>query len=131
MTENRAVELLKYIRETGNGEAPYVGCAQNIAIDMAIQALEEIQQIKEIISTFPLDCGSTVEDIREIYRQLRGYFAIGTIEELQALKEKATPKELDEHNFQDEPHHYLCPVCRSIVSCTQNYCEECGQALET
>ena len=41
MTENKAIELLEYIRETGNGEAPYVGCAQNIAIEIAINALEK------------------------------------------------------------------------------------------
>ena len=41
MTESKAIELLEYIRKTGNGEAPYVGCAQNIAIEMAINALEE------------------------------------------------------------------------------------------
>lgn len=59
------------------------------------------------------------------------YESIGTVEEFKALKEKNEPKELAEHNFQDEVHHYLCPSCRSIVSCTQNYCDECGQALET
>ena len=41
MTESKAIELLEYIRETGNGEAPYVGCAQNIAIEMAINALNK------------------------------------------------------------------------------------------
>ena len=41
MTEDKAIELLEYIRKTGNGEAPYVGCAQNIAIEMAINALEK------------------------------------------------------------------------------------------
>ena len=41
MTESEAIKLLEYIRETGNGEAPYVGCAQNIAIEMAINALEK------------------------------------------------------------------------------------------
>ena len=41
MTESKAIELLEYIRKTGNGETPYVGCAQNIAIEMAINALEE------------------------------------------------------------------------------------------
>ena len=41
MTESKAIELLEYIREIGNGEVPYVGCAQNIAIEMAINALEE------------------------------------------------------------------------------------------
>ena len=41
MTESKAIELLEYIRETGNGEAPYVGCAQNVAIEMAINALKK------------------------------------------------------------------------------------------
>lgn len=41
MIESKAVELLEYIREIGNGEAPYVGCAQNIAIEMAINALNK------------------------------------------------------------------------------------------
>lgn len=41
MTEIKAIELLEYIRETGNGETPYVGCAQNIAIEMAINALNK------------------------------------------------------------------------------------------
>ena len=41
MTEREAIKLLEYIRETGNGETPYVGCAQNIAIEMAINALEK------------------------------------------------------------------------------------------
>ena len=81
---------------------PFAYSELQSAVDEAIQALEEIKQ----------------------------YRAIGTIEEFKALKEKNTPKELAEHNFQDEVHHYLCPSCRNIVSCTQNYCEECGQALE-
>lgn len=63
--------------------------------------------------------------------EIKQYRAIGTIEEFKALKEKSEPKELEEHNFQDEVHHYLCPSCRSIVSYNQNYCDECGQALET
>ena len=41
MTEIKAIKLLEYIRETGNGEAPYVGCAQNVAIEMAINALNK------------------------------------------------------------------------------------------
>ena len=50
MTESKAIELLEYIRETGNGEAPYVGCVQNIAIEMAINALEK-QMPKKLINT--------------------------------------------------------------------------------
>ena len=52
MTESKAIELLEYIRETGNGEAPYVGCAQNIAIEMAINALEKQEKIKEAFTHY-------------------------------------------------------------------------------
>jgi hypothetical protein len=89
MTENRAIELLEYIRKTGNGEAPYVGCAQEIAIDMAIKALEEIQQ----------------------------YRAIGTIEEFKDLKEKSAPKKPIYSNFDENevgdiiPYKAVCPIC--------------------
>ena len=62
--------------------------------------------------------------------EIQQYRAIGTAEELQALKEKSEPREIAEHNFQDEPHHYLCPNCGNIVNYGQNYCEECGQHLD-
>ena len=97
----------------------------------AIGTVEELQKMKGVITDFPIDCGSPISSVEEIWSQLKKYLAIGTIEEFNALKEKNTPMELSEHNFQDEVHHYLCPSCRSIVNCNQNYCEECGQALET
>ena len=60
MTESEAIKLLEYIRKTGNGESPYVGCAQNIAIDMAINALEKQiskkLKIEQWIDT-KCDCG--------------------------------------------------------------------------
>ena len=68
MTESKAIELLEYIRKTGNGETPYVGCAQNIAIEMAINALEK-QMPKKLIfdfnssdtlSKFHCDCGNII-----------------------------------------------------------------------
>lgn len=85
MTENEAIKILKYYDEQPeflSKDAP-----ADCAFKMAIQALEEIQQIKEIISDFPLDCGSPVEDVREIYRQFKEHVKIGTIEEFKALKE--------------------------------------------
>lgn len=41
MTKEKAIEILKYIKHVGNGESEYVGCAQEIALDMAIKALEQ------------------------------------------------------------------------------------------
>ena len=68
MTESKAIELLEYIRETGNGEAPYVGCVQNIAIEMAINALEKQIPKKPIfdfnssdtLSRFHCACGKII-----------------------------------------------------------------------
>ena len=73
------------------------------------------------------ECGNA---IRGLLKEIQQYRTIGTMEEFKALKKKNEPRELAEHNFQDEVHYYLCPNCRSIVSCNQNYCEECGQALK-
>ena len=75
MTESKAIELLEYIRKTGNGESPYVGCAQNIAIEMAINALENQEKIKEVFTHFVFygnkfelfnDCVSALIEIKSI-----------------------------------------------------------------
>ncbi len=41
MTIEKAIKMLKYIKYTGNGESEYKNCAQSIALDMAIKALEQ------------------------------------------------------------------------------------------
>ena len=41
MTNEKAIEMLEYIRRTGNGESEYKNDAQAIAIDMAIKALAQ------------------------------------------------------------------------------------------
>lgn len=109
MTESRAIELLEYIRETGNGEAPYVGCAQNIALNMAIQALEEVQQ----------------------------YRAIDTVEEFKALKEKSEPKNWIAEGIGYGEYTWKCPACNGYMALMvgtpkdndYNFCPKCGQAL--
>lgn len=40
MDNKKAIEMLEYIRHTGNGESEYKNNAQGIAIDMAIEALK-------------------------------------------------------------------------------------------
>lgn len=75
MTESEAIKLLEYIRETGNGETPYVGCAQNVAIKMAINALENQEKIKEVFTHYVFygnkfelfnDCISALNEIKSI-----------------------------------------------------------------
>lgn len=91
MTENEANMSIKHavcvLEAIGNGLTLSNENDREDACVLAIKAIDELQQIKEIISSFPLDCGSTVEDIREIYRQLRGFLQIGTIDEFNAFKE--------------------------------------------
>lgn len=48
---------------------------------------------------------------------------IVTVEATKIIKAEPNCFELD------EPHHYLCPVCRNIVNLNQDYCEDCGQKI--
>ena len=75
MTESEAIELLESIREIGNGEVPYVGCAQNIAIEMAINALKKQEKIKEAFTHYSFSgykfdvynvCMSALSEIKSI-----------------------------------------------------------------
>lgn len=79
--------------------------------DMAISALKEIQQYREI----------------------------GTVEECRKAVEKQTPKKCVEDSCPDHTH-YKCPSCGQIelsiykhgfprVGRIKKYCENCGQAL--
>lgn len=85
MTENKytieeLIDFMYNVMDDSDEEAiPFV--------KEVIQALEEIKQIKEIIADFPLDCGNTVNDVKEIWNQLSKYLKIGTVEEFKALKE--------------------------------------------
>ena len=103
---------------------------------MTMTEIEARGKIKYRIANEMRKAGENKEEYEDleialqVMKEIREYRELGTVEELKALKEKNTPMELAEHNFQDKVHYHLCPSCRSIVSCNQNYCEECGQALE-
>lgn len=85
MTENEAIkELKEAINDCTSGEDEYF----KEALGMGIVALEEIQRIKTVIDDFALECGGAVSSVLEMSYQLRKYLGIGTIEELQALKEQ-------------------------------------------
>lgn len=96
-----------------------------------IKALEEVRQIREIIKDFTLDCGSTVSDVKEMYRQLNEYLKIGTVEELKEAKEKQIAKKplpiiTDDNEF----ICVICPTCQQIaVEVDDAYCRKCGQKI--
>ena len=93
-----------------------------------IDALEEKHQIKEVLADFTLDCGNTVENIKEIWCQLRRYLKIGTVEEFKALKEKNEPKKPQEISWGATK----CPICGQEFGFNShfNHCSNCGQKLD-
>ena len=134
MTEQMAIENIKHRyniakRMVGKG----VNSNDLQDIEVALKALEEIQQYRAI---------GTVEDIRLIFslckdleKMVKKYESIGTIAELQALKEKSVAKKWDE-SFVSMDSAIFCPVCLEgwnvNDNCTEKfkYCPNCGQALE-
>ncbi len=107
MTEKEAVNVLNMVEAHGS--------LSKKAKDMAIQALEEIQQYREI---------GTLEECRE------------SVEKQKAKKPVCVPKPYNEEvGFNDEWH---CPSCGSYIGYftegmnepeQMEYCNECGQHI--
>ena len=110
MTENEAIKNIQYriytagsIVGNGNNGTAYED------LEMAIQALEEIQQ----------------------------YRAIGTIEEFKALKEKSVAKKPHSISIANDIGNSMveCPICHArsdydVKSIKSGYCWKCGQKLD-
>lgn len=93
MTENEAKDTLELNR-------PFAYSELKEAVDMAIKAIEENQQYKEL----------------------------GTVKELQIAKEKQIPKKciIDEYcGFTS----FECPICKHKIEAFDCYCKNCGQKI--
>lgn len=108
MTESEAIKELHKIRPRG-GIIPQKRAE---ALDVAIQALDEVKQYREI----------------------------GTVEECQLATEKYTSKKVISLDYYNGTVNYGCPVCKTkIISkvCGEwcagklnEYCDNCGQKLD-
>lgn len=100
MTENEAIKEVRFnMSRIGLKESSVKRVTE--AREVAIQALSEIQQYK----------------------------AIGTVEELQELKEKNTEKRFnifESHGMRQ----FVCGCCDRPILITNNYCSFCGQKIE-
>ena len=70
------------------------------------------------------DCQKAIDEAIEILEEIQQYRAIGTIEELKALKEKNEPKKPIIHGLGQR----YCPICK-CGGADHFYCARCGQKL--
>lgn len=141
MTENKAIEELHRIRPYG-GIIPQ---RRAEALDVAIKALEEVQQYRQIGTVEELKAaskylrlvkkhgtvGKTIEECAE-------YEEIGTVEEFREAVEKQTARKPDYEGdgYSDGQLVYdtwICPCCGQHyeVDCDRyDYCPNCGQRID-
>ena len=116
MTVEEAMQILDSMKE------PYCE-EENEALNMAITALEEIQEFRKENITIQraLDMMCDLTCATEIIEEFE---AIGTVSEFRELKEKATAKKPILYSFPK------CPVCKCILRNEfVNYCDVCGQKI--
>lgn len=105
MTENEAIERLKCMRlfmeiNHRNSENKFLE-DDYIANNMAIKALEEIQQ----------------------------YRSIGTVSECREAVEKQRGKKPIDGKVRKCVGYYQCPACGGLLTTNKGFCEDCGQAI--
>ena len=103
MNEQEAIESIEYLKEQLEDDSPdmftYTGAEIN-ALNLAVQALTEIQQYREI----------------------------GTVEECRAAveKQKAKKSNYDDYHLAG----YRCPDCNNVNPWGYKHCKHCGQKLD-
>ena len=133
MTENEAIKAIEHDLEWHSKE---LQPKYKEVFRYAIQALEEIQQYRAIGLTPELIEAMQGHNVALI-NDLGEYQAIGTVEELKVLKEKATPMKHHHTRIDDisgEVRVSVCPNCLSIMYTHSeeypNFCNSCGQKLD-
>lgn len=107
------------------------------ASELAIQALEEVQQYREIGTLEELQ--DMKSDYFEALSDWRQYRKIGTLEECRTAIEKQIPKKpthIDYEKYIDVIDNakflrgaYWCPNCKRVVR-SGSFCSDCGQKLD-
>ena len=101
MTENEAIELLNIHKSTLE-KGGYIGGKDAVLeYDIAVKALEEIQQ----------------------------YRTIGTVEECQEARERQIPMKPIKEKIFKTTVYYQCPICGCLLTPHKKFCEGCSQKL--
>lgn len=123
MTENEAVEAMQFDLKIGGEIHSQV---LRDAVDVAIQALEEVQQYRAIGT--PEELQDMKSNYFEALSDWRQYRKIGTFEECRTAREKQIPKKPD---FTEDKEFALCPCCNGKgLFDKQKYCDNCGQKID-
>ena len=129
--ESEAIECLKSNKPTSG----YMMLQESI--DVAIQALEEVQQYRAIGT--PEELQDMKRNYFEALSDWRQYRKIGTLEECRTAVEKQTARkgirEKIKEGYNRGRHHYYCPVCYEKGDLRNKcnvglYCSDCGQKLD-
>lgn len=127
MKPEKAIEILEEVKELDDTMYAYNPAYMN-AMDMAIEALKEIQLYKDNkLCLVPEDVYSRQCSELDTYKE------IGTVEECRKAVEKQRakkPKELD-----TEYGYFICGNCGGAIAYTDDfkshkYCLICGQAIQ-
>ena len=107
-------------------------CDMGQAIRVAVFAMQEIQQYREI---------GTVENLKlwcdlfglDGFDELAAYKKIGTVEECREAMEKQKPKKPEDVEY--DYSYFICPVCGDGIYVSDDYeihkfCLNCGQAID-
>lgn len=136
MTENEAIEALKL-----EGGLEITGRPIRVAqffegIDVAIKALEEVQQYRAIGT--PEELQEMKKDFAEALSDWRQYRKVGTLEECRAAVEKQTAKRPDYEGDGYADGHlvydtWICPCCGKHYEVDYDdydFCPTCGQCID-
>lgn len=135
--ETEAIECLKSNKPTSG----YLMLQESI--DMAIKALEEVQQYRAIGTPEELKAAMKYVylakkhgTVGQVIENCVKYEAIGTPEECRSWKEKQNAKKVISFDYNNGTVNYGCPVCkRKIISkidgewcggTFNEYCDRCG-----
>lgn len=121
MNENEAIERIKYRMHTAGQVTGESGMED---LEMAIKALEEVQQYRAIGT--PEELQEMKKDFAEALSDWRQYRKVGTLEECRAAVEKQTAK-----RPRIMGNAMICPSCpRCFKSDNSTYCPSCGQRID-
>lgn len=155
MTEQEAIAIIKknypkcckMVNGRYEGGFDDTDCELGQAFNIAIKALEEVQQYRAIGTMEELQTmkehggftGIELANIAAMQMKLKEYEAIGTPEECRTAREKQIPKNptpIDYEKYIDVIDNarflrgaYWCPNCKCVVK-SGSFCSDCGQKLD-